>query len=158
MPVAGDPLILPPPPSDGLTQGISGTNDPATLASAQPFEVRSVSTFDVPSQSWLVYIPGAPAIANSLSRGLLDLDSVVTIRAGLVPDGIEFDPIPLAPAATPAATVTPTPEPTPTSTATVEPTAEPTPEVTASPTASPTARPRSRLKRPRQARRSSRPR
>ena len=87
--VAGAPYALPVPPAEGLTQGVSGTNDPAALAAAQPFEVRSISMFHVPSQSWLSFVPGAPAAANSLARGVLRPGSVVTVRAGAAPVGVE---------------------------------------------------------------------
>ncbi len=81
----GTPNVLPSPPREGLTLGISGTNDPAALAEAQPFEVRSITYRHVPTQRQLVYIPGAPSFVQSLERGVLEPDSVVWIRAGSVP-------------------------------------------------------------------------
>lgn len=54
------------PPAGGLTQGIAGTADLAALAAAQLFTVESVWKLDVASQQWQSYIPGGPAIANSL--------------------------------------------------------------------------------------------
>ena len=83
--VRGTPNVLPSPPSEGLTVGISGTNDPVALADAQPFEVRMVAFLHVPTQLQLVYIPGAPAFVQSLARGVLEPDSVVWMRAGSVP-------------------------------------------------------------------------
>lgn len=88
-PVAGEANVLPVPPADGLTIGVSGTNDPATLAEAQPFEVRLIVMLDVPSQQWLTYVPGAPAIVQTLGRGQLQPDSVVWIRAGAVSSVVE---------------------------------------------------------------------
>ena len=83
--VRGTPNVLPSPPQQGLTLGISGTNDPVALAEAQPFEVRSITLLHVPTQRQLVYVPGAPAVVQSLERGVLEPDSVVWIRAGSVP-------------------------------------------------------------------------
>jgi 3D (Asp-Asp-Asp) domain-containing protein len=80
--VAGTPNTLALPPVGGLTQGVAGTTDPRFLALAQPFAVESVSYFHVPSQRWLVYLPGAPDLANSLRQGQLRLDSIVTVRRG----------------------------------------------------------------------------
>lgn len=88
-PVTGEANVLPSPPSQGMTIGVSGTNDPATLAAAQPFEVRVIVTLDVPSQQWLTYVPGGPDIVQTLGRGQLQPDSVVWIRAGVVDDVIE---------------------------------------------------------------------
>ena len=130
--VAGAPLALRVPPASGLTQGRSGTNDPAALAAAQPFEARALSMFHVPSQQWLVYIPGAPERVNTLWRGLLQPDSIVTIRAGAVTPGL----VPAAPTSTPTPTPTLTPQPSPTPTP--APTATPTPPPTPTPTPTPT--------------------
>ena len=81
----GTPNVLPSPPQEGLTLGISGTNDPVALAEAQPFEVRSITLLHVPTQRQLVYIPGAPPVVQSLERGVLEPGSVVWVRAGSVP-------------------------------------------------------------------------
>ena len=122
-PVAADeaPLVaanvLPSPPEGGFTLGVSGTNDPAVLAASQPFEVRLIAMLDVPSQIWLTYIPGAPDFVQSLTRGRLQPDSIVWVRAGATPE-----PEPTA-----------TPEPEPTATPEPEPTATPEPEPTATP-------------------------
>ena len=80
-PVTGTPNVLPWPPPGGLTIGVSGTNDPATLAAAQEFDVRLITTLDVPSQRWLTYVPGAPAVSQTLGRDQLRADSVVWMRA-----------------------------------------------------------------------------
>ncbi len=76
--------VLPTPPEDGLTLGVSGSNDPAVLAASQPFEVKLIAMLDVPSQRWLTYVPGAPDVVQTLTRGLLQPDSIVWLRAGAV--------------------------------------------------------------------------
>ena len=88
-PVTGEGNRFPTPPPDKLTIGVSGTNDPATLLVAQGFEVVAMLVLDVPSQQWLSYIPGAPAIVQTLGRGQLQPDSVVWIRAGTGPAVVE---------------------------------------------------------------------
>ena len=113
--------VLPTPPEEEFTLGVSGTNDPAVLAAAQRFEVRLVAVLDVPSQIWLTYIPGAPDFVQSLTRGQLQPDSIVWLRAGAGPD--------------------PDPEPEPTATSEPEPTATAEPEPTATPEPEPTTTP-----------------
>ncbi len=103
--------VLPTPPEGGFTLGVSGTNDPAVLAASQLFEVRLIAMLDVPSQIWLTYIPGGPDFVQTLSRGLLQPESIVWMRAGTAPDP---EPEPTA-----------TPEPEPTATSEPEPTATP---------------------------------
>ena len=88
-PVSGEGNRFPAPPPDKLTIGVSGTNDPATLLAAQGFEVVAMLVLDVPSQQWLSYIPGAPAIVQTLGRGQLQPDSVVWIRAGTGPPVVQ---------------------------------------------------------------------
>ena len=133
--LAGAPLALRVPPPNALTQGMSGTNDPAALAAAQPFEARTISMFHVPSQQWLVYIPGARERVNTLWRGLLQPDSIVTIRVGAITR-------PLVPAAAdPTPTLAPQPSQTPTPAPTATPTPSPTPAPTPSPTPTPTPTP-----------------
>ena len=95
-PVTGDGNRLPSPPPDKLTLGVSGTNDPETLAAAQRFDVVLVAMLDVPSQQWLSYIPGGPAIVQTLGRGQLQPDSVVWIRAGAGPAVVETVEAPLS--------------------------------------------------------------
>ena len=133
--------VLPTPPDGGFTLGVSGTNDAAVLAALQPFEVHLIAMLDVPSQTWLTYIPGAPPFVQSLTRGRLQPDSTVWVRAGAVPE-----PEPTAtpepePTATPEPEPTATPEPEPTATPEPEPTATPEPEPTATPEPEPTATP-----------------
>ena len=123
-PALGTPNALPAPPEGGMTQGVSGTTDPQALAAAQSFEVLGISMLHVATQSWLVHIPGAPAAASTLHGGNLTAGSIVTIRAGSVPDAPAPPP---APAPTLTATPTPTPTPSPTPTPTPTPTSTPTP-------------------------------
>ena len=78
--VTGDANVLAVPPAGGITRGVAGTNDPATLAAAQPFPVQTVAVFDVASQQYLTFIPGAPALVNTLSASTLQPGDVVTIR------------------------------------------------------------------------------
>lgn len=78
--VTGDANVLPVPPAGGITRGVAGTNDPAALAAAQPFPVQTLSVFDVASQAYLTFIPGAPALVNTLNAGTLTAGDVVTIR------------------------------------------------------------------------------
>ena len=78
--------VLPAPPPGGWTLGVSGTNDPAVLAAAQPFAVRMVALRHVPSQRWLMYIPGALDVAQTLTRGLLQPHSIVWLRAAPEPE------------------------------------------------------------------------
>jgi len=120
VPAGGTPNTLRTPPPEGLTQGMAGTNDPAALASAQPFPVRSVSALDVATQRWLVYIAGAPAAVNTLHTGSMTPDSIVTVRrAG---DGVPVSGPPPT-QATPSSSSTPEPSatPSPTPSATPEP-------------------------------------
>ncbi len=130
-PALGAPNALPAPPQGGMTQGVSGTTDPVALAAAQSFEVLSISMLHVDTQRWLVHIPGAPAAANTLHSGNLTAASIVTIRAGSVPE----TPPPL-PSPTPTPAPTPTSTPTPTPTATASPTPTPSPSPTPTPIAS----------------------
>ncbi len=59
---------------------VSGTTDLEALVDAQVFKVESVWRLDIQSQRWDSYIPGALAIANSLSD-LRDTD-IVFLKAG----------------------------------------------------------------------------
>jgi len=97
--VSGEGTVLDEPPRGGLVLGVAGTNDPATLAARQGFAVDSVSTLHVASQTWLVYVPSAPAFASSLRTGMLDATTVVTVRRAA------------AQTPTPTPTATPTAEP-----------------------------------------------
>ena len=101
-PSVGAARVLPPPPPGGLTQGVAGTNDPAALASAQPFPVATISMLDVATQRWLVYVPGAPALVNTLHSGWLAPGSVVTVRrAQAAPPASAAPSPPPAPSALP---------------------------------------------------------
>lgn len=72
--------ILPIPPQGGLTQGPAGTSDPIAFIEAQAFPVHTLSMFDVATQSYLTYIPGAPPHVNSLKVGTLDPDAIVAAK------------------------------------------------------------------------------
>lgn len=78
--VAASGYTLPVPPQGGLTQGPAGTNDPAAFVEAQGFPVHTLSMFDISSQSYLTYIPGAPAHVNSLNAAVLDPDAIVAVK------------------------------------------------------------------------------
>lgn len=78
--VSGNGNTFDPPPPGGLVQGLAGTNDPATLVARQGFAVESVSALDVRSQTWLVYLPSAPAFVSALRAGMIEPSSVVTVR------------------------------------------------------------------------------
>ncbi|MDA0350974.1 MAG: hypothetical protein O3A10_02030 [Chloroflexi bacterium] len=73
------------PPLDGLTQGIAGTTDLDLLLDAQTFEVQTVSAWDVATQRFLTFIPGAPAYVSTLSSATLEADMVVMMRRGVAP-------------------------------------------------------------------------
>lgn len=73
-------------PREGeLTVGIAGTSDPAVLAATQSFEVESVIVRDIPTQQFLVYVPGAPDHFNTLTEENLQPDSVTWIRRAGIP-------------------------------------------------------------------------
>ncbi len=66
-PVSAGPTAFTAPPPGGISQGIAGTADVQALIDAQTFAVLAVWQLDVPTQQFRVYIPGAPAFANTLS-------------------------------------------------------------------------------------------
>ena len=68
------------PPAGGLTQGLAGTSEIETLLAAQPFAVQTVLAWDVPTQRFLTFIPGAPAHVNTLTEANLRGDMTVMIR------------------------------------------------------------------------------
>lgn len=76
----GVPFALSSPPEGGLTMGMAGTSDLAALIAAQPFEVSTVSLFDVPGQQWLVHVVGAPEHVNTLSSATLAPQAFVAMR------------------------------------------------------------------------------
>lgn len=104
--ITGDANVLASPPPGGLVHGLAGTNDPATFVARQQFPVESVSTLDVASQTWLIYVPFAPPFVSTLQPGMLDALSVVTVRR-------EAPALPPA-QPPPPSTATPLPERTPT--------------------------------------------
>lgn len=74
------PNVAPTPPAGGLTQVIAGTTDIQSLIDAQPFVVESVWRFDIATQRFQVYIPGAPTFVNTLTA--LATTDIVTLKAG----------------------------------------------------------------------------
>ena len=68
------------PPPGGLTVGVAGTSSPRAVAAAQTFPVAGVSALDPATQRYLTYIPGAPAIVNTLDDTTLRPDMVVLVR------------------------------------------------------------------------------
>lgn len=91
-------LVVPPP--GGLTVGVAGATDPEAVAAAQQFEVEAVSMLDPSTQSWLVYVPGAPPLANTLDADTLTAEAIVTIRRAGLRSGLA--PAPVLPAQQPA--------------------------------------------------------
>lgn len=75
------------PPPDGLTLGVAGTTDPAVLAAVQLFDVQTINAWDVAEQRYYTYIPGAPAIVNTLTSETLATSDVVWLKANGGPTG-----------------------------------------------------------------------
>lgn len=67
VPFGMGPIAFTVPPAGGLTQGVAATTDVEALIDAQTFAVSSVWLLDVPTQQFWVFIPGAPAFANTLT-------------------------------------------------------------------------------------------
>jgi len=76
------PQALVSPAEGDLTVGPAGTPSVTALIEAQDFEVSTVLVFNVTSQEYLSYIPGAPAHANTLAINGLEPTSVVWLRRG----------------------------------------------------------------------------
>lgn len=74
------PGVFEVPPPGGLTFGIAGTSSPAEIAAAQAFPVAGISTIDPATQQYLTYIPGAPALANTLTEANLRPEMAVMVR------------------------------------------------------------------------------
>ncbi len=77
-PAAPTAAVLIVPPAGGLTFGATTETDPAALAAAQGYPVEGIWSFDVTSQQFRQYLPGAPAFASSLTA--IPANSVVTIK------------------------------------------------------------------------------
>ena len=77
---APSPFAIFVPEPGGITIGFSGFNDPQAFADSVPFRVLSVSVFDSATQRFNVYIPGAPARVNTLTRENFNSQSIVFIR------------------------------------------------------------------------------
>ncbi len=72
------PTVFDVPPAGTLAQGIAGTNDPARLASVQTSPVESM--FGVFANQWVAYIPGAPALVNTLTSEIMTPDTPLIVR------------------------------------------------------------------------------
>lgn len=77
----GVPSLAPAPPPGGLSEAVSGTADPASLAAAQGSHVVKLLVRDVATQDWLMFVAGAPPFVNSLSGRLRPVD-IVTFVGG----------------------------------------------------------------------------
>ena len=89
------------PPAGGMTFGVAGTSSPAAVVAAQAFPVAGVSAIEPASQRYLTFIPGAPAIVNTLTDANLRPDMVVMVgRTGTL---APTDTSPLAVTAAPTA-------------------------------------------------------
>jgi len=99
------------PPPGGLTFGVAGTSSPRAIAAAQTFPVAGISVIEPTTQRYLTYIPGAPAIVNTLDDTTLRPDMVVMVRrVGTLPPS---DTAPVIQNSLPAATGTPRAFPVP---------------------------------------------
>lgn len=78
---ADQPQRLPIPPADGLTLGLSGTNIPEALIASQLFNTATMNVWNIQQQRYLTYIPGAPAIVNSLNSSNLRPTDFVWLKA-----------------------------------------------------------------------------
>ncbi|MEZ4503865.1 MAG: hypothetical protein R3C39_14680 [Dehalococcoidia bacterium] len=72
------PNRFPTPPAGTLTWGVAGTSNLEALLAAQDFPVAAAFTFDAPTGTFLRFIPGAPAVVNTLRS--LTPDTVVRLR------------------------------------------------------------------------------
>ncbi|MGE3857241.1 MAG: hypothetical protein AB7G21_09840 [Dehalococcoidia bacterium] len=79
-PAPAAPVAFEAPPPGGLTFGLAGTTSPHAVAEAQGFPVVGVSAIEPLTQRYLTYIPGAPAIVNTLDETTLRADMVVMVR------------------------------------------------------------------------------
>jgi hypothetical protein len=74
----GSPNVAKSPPAGGIVLIVAGTKDVQALIKAQKFTVGAIFTLDVAKQEWKRYIPGAPALVNTLTA--LTATDVVIIR------------------------------------------------------------------------------
>lgn len=79
-PVPAAPVAFEVPPPGGLTVGLAGTSSPRAVAAAQTFPVAGVTAIEPATQRYLTYIPGAPAVVNTLDETTLRPDMVVMVR------------------------------------------------------------------------------
>jgi len=76
----GQPTTFEIPPPDGLTLGISGTTIPEALVASQFFETQTMNVWNVQQQRYLTFIPGAPAIVNTLNASNLQPTDFVWLK------------------------------------------------------------------------------
>ena len=82
----GGPGAFDVPPPGGLTFGVAGSTSPQAVAAAQTFPVAGVAVIDPVTQRYLTYIPGAPAMVNTLDEAALRPEMVVMVRrSGTLP-------------------------------------------------------------------------
>lgn len=103
IPIAGAPVIelldepqrFETPPPDGLTLGVSGTTDPVALAERQFFRITTMNAWSVAQQRYFTYIPGAPAIVNTLTAANLNVTDVVWLKTvGAATGGVLLEDTP----------------------------------------------------------------
>ena len=63
---AQQPTLMSAPPGGGITNGVAGTTDIEALVAAQTFVAETAWRFDIATQTWQRYTPGAPTFANNL--------------------------------------------------------------------------------------------
>ncbi|MDA1240414.1 MAG: SH3 domain-containing protein [Chloroflexi bacterium] len=80
-PIPGNgPAALSVPPPAGITTGLAGTVTPAAIVAAQPFPVSAIFVFNIERQRYLTFVPGAPAMVNTLTPDTLSPEDVVLVR------------------------------------------------------------------------------
>jgi len=81
VPASHSALVLPVPAPGTLTVGMSGVSSLTAFLAAQEFSPISVTMFDVKTQRFRVFVPGAPNSLNSLSPDeALPSDAVLWLR------------------------------------------------------------------------------
>lgn len=68
------------PPAGGITTIVTPTNDAPTLLQHIPFNVDTLSIFNVTTQYWMTYTPGAPDWLNASFREHLDAGAIIWVR------------------------------------------------------------------------------
>jgi len=68
------------PPAGGLTTTVAGSASAPALVEEVPFDVSSLFLFNVTSQYWMAYTPGAPEWLNQSFASHLDEGAIVWVR------------------------------------------------------------------------------